>query len=322
MILVVGATGTLGSHVVQKLALHDCSVRALVRNVSKGQQLRNRGVELAIGDLRDKESVFAACQGVQTVIATANAAGPQPGGSFEEIEGVGYENLIRAAQQYGIRQFIFISVPETPYDDRVPTFRYKRLIERRLQESGLAYTIVRSAPFMEDWLALVAGSLPSLLGKATVFRRLFWLARSRAFIHEKLGDAREWAFIPGMGSTSHAFVSRDDVATALVKAVDHPALRHATIPFGGPRSLSWDEVVEAVNQITGLSVFPLYTPAPIFRMQQLLMWPLSPFAANLLGMFWLLGSVDTPYERTAEISLQDGLCTGIEDCLRRLLDKS
>ncbi len=77
MILVVGATGDLGTTIVRKLVAANQPVRAFVRPTSRYQRFQGGGIELAFGDLRDPASIDAACQGVDVVIATANVNAPE-----------------------------------------------------------------------------------------------------------------------------------------------------------------------------------------------------------------------------------------------------
>ena len=87
-VLVVGATGQLGTAVVDRLAKARVRVRALVRPTSP-REFATEGVELAFGDLREPESLVAACQGMATVVATANAVVPRVPGTFDEVEDTG-----------------------------------------------------------------------------------------------------------------------------------------------------------------------------------------------------------------------------------------
>jgi len=173
MILVVGATGQLGTAVVRKLVMAGKSVRAFVRNGSRYQHLQGEGVELAFGDLRDPASIAAACQGVDVVIATANAVLPESSGGFEAIEGKGYQDLITSCQEAKVKQFIYISVPVTPHDKTVPNFRYKRLNEKRLQNSSLNYTIFRSSPFMDCWFSFIGSTIPGRGTEAATIQRQY-----------------------------------------------------------------------------------------------------------------------------------------------------
>ncbi len=135
MILVVGATGQLGTVVVRKLEERGKSVRALVRKTSNYQHLVRDGNELVFGDLRNAASLDAACQNIDTVIATANAAVPrEEGDSFKAVDDQGYENLINACRQQGVRQFVCIdsefyfaiAIGITQYSEYVRRFLFSR----------------------------------------------------------------------------------------------------------------------------------------------------------------------------------------------------
>ena len=144
-LLVVGASGQLGSRVVQQLVALRRPVRALVRRTSRVEHLRLTGVELVRGDLTDPPSIDAACQGAGAVIATANAVAPLHGSSFASVEDRGYATLFDACRRHGCGRFVLVSVPVTPRDQAVPLFRYKRLLEQRLQASGLLPLATSSA---------------------------------------------------------------------------------------------------------------------------------------------------------------------------------
>jgi len=299
MILVVGATGQLGTTVVRRLAAAGQKVRAFARPTSDTQLLRIPNVELAYGDLRNAASVDTACAGADVIIATANTVAPRERYSWGRDEGDGYRNLIAAAEKHGARQFIFMSVPVTPQDDAVPTFRYKRLIEGMLKSSKVPYTFVRGSLFMDDWFALMGSSIPLRGAEAATLHRPFWF--SRAFVRGTghLIENNGIALVAGSGKTRHAFVALDDVASFLVKAVGRPDARNATFEVGGPVVLSWDDVVALFAKVLGKRVRAIYAPAAVFRAQQLLLSPFSPAAANLMGMNWLVGTTDTAYDMSA-----------------------
>ena len=71
IILVTGASGFLGSHIVQRLAERGERVRALVRRSSDTTYLEEHGAELAIGDVTDQRSLAAAFEDVDTVYHAA-----------------------------------------------------------------------------------------------------------------------------------------------------------------------------------------------------------------------------------------------------------
>ena len=102
MILVVGATGTLGSEICRRLRREQASVRALVRqsaNPDRLASLLNAGVELCTGDLKDPGSLREACEGAEVVISTASSTlSRQEGDSIETVDRIGQLSLIEAAR--------------------------------------------------------------------------------------------------------------------------------------------------------------------------------------------------------------------------------
>lgn len=320
MILVVGATGQLGTAIVRKLAAQrgtERPIRAFVRPTANYRHLLEvPGVELAFGDLRAPESIEAACEGVETVVATANGTAPRDGSRFEPVEDDGYAELIDACERRGVERFVFVSVPVTPLDERVPTFRNKRLIEQRLEASELTYTVVRADAFMDVWLALPGSSIPLRGAELPTLDRPFWFTRLFRRATEHLIEARGIALIPGSGDTRHAFVALDDVAALTAACVDSPAVANATVEIGGPEALSWDDVVEIYSEVLERGVYAVHTPARVYRLQQQLLGRLSDAAGNVMGLNWIMATVDTSYEpRRAEQLLGRPLTT-VEEFLR------
>lgn len=300
MILVVGATGQVGTAIVRKLVAGGRPVRALVRRTSKFQHLQGPGVELAFGDLRDPASLDAACQGAEVVIATANAIVPQGPSSFQAVEGKGYQNLIVACQKHSVKQFIFISVPVTPHDSAVPSFRYKRLNEARLQASGLNYTILRASLFMDCWFAFIGSTIPACGAEAPTIERQYWFLKLFMKGVGNLIPGAGTALIPGNAQVRHAFITAADVASYAVNAIGHPAAERAILEIGGPQILSWQQVADIYSKALGRKVRTTYTPGGVFRVMRAVMSPFSEAASDIMGLNWLVAN-STPYEsqRTA-----------------------
>lgn len=102
--LVTGATGMLGSHIVERLREDGWSVRALVRSRDRGAWLEGIGAELVDGHLENVDSLTAAASSCDAVFHAAAAIGP--GGDWEEyrrgnVEGT--RNVVEAASRAGAR---------------------------------------------------------------------------------------------------------------------------------------------------------------------------------------------------------------------------
>ena len=286
-VLVVGASGQLGTRVVQQLSAAGRPVRAMVRSTSLSAHLHLPGVEVVFGDLMQPESLDAVCDGVGAVIATANAVAPTHGSNFAAVEDRGYRALIDACVRHGTARFVLVSVPVTPHDQAVPLFRTKRLIETRLAASPLEHAVLRAGPFMDDWFALIGSTLPNRGDPAPLTGRRWGFLQHFVAATGQLIDRHGIALVPGNARTRHAFIAIDDVAAALIAAVDHPALRNATRDLAGPEMLSWNEVATLFSEVLRRPVRVVGVPGWLYRLQQQLIGPFSESAANIMGLNWL-----------------------------------
>ncbi len=108
--LVTGASGLLGSHVVEQLRRRGRRVRALVRPTTDTTWLRTQGVEFAEGDITDRASLERACAGVKVVYHVAARVGDWgPWREFQEITIDGTQNVIDAAAGAGVERMLHIS---------------------------------------------------------------------------------------------------------------------------------------------------------------------------------------------------------------------
>lgn len=296
MILVVGATGQLGTAIVRRLVAANQPVRAFVRRGSKYQHLQGPGVEIAFGDLRDAASVDAACNGVDVVMATATVILPHGRPySFKSVDGDGYQNLIDASKKHNVKQFVMVSVPVTPQDSKVPAFNYRRITEERLKQSGLNYTIFQASLFMDCWFAFIGSTIPARGTEAATIKRQFWFLKMFMGLVGNLIEGLNMALVAGSAKTRHAFVTTDNVADFMVKSVNHPRAQNAVFQIGGPEILTWEQVVSTYGSVLGRRIKPLYAPNGVFRVARLLFAPFSEGASDILGLNWLVG-YDTPYD--------------------------
>jgi 2-alkyl-3-oxoalkanoate reductase len=112
-ILVVGATGVLGRQVVPRLVERGHTVRAVVRRAAQGLALEAAGVEVAQGDILDRDSLTAAARGCEAAMHIATAIPRGPSGDWsrnDRIRREGTANLLAAAAAQGVRRYIQQSI--------------------------------------------------------------------------------------------------------------------------------------------------------------------------------------------------------------------
>ncbi|WP_316234386.1 NmrA/HSCARG family protein [Bradyrhizobium sp. SZCCHNR1098] len=142
-ILVTGATGTVGRHVVDQLIKRGADVRALVRDPAKTSF--PAGVAVAQGDLLDVDSLRSAFSGVSTLFLL-NAVTPD-----EFTQALVALNVAREA---GIARIVYLSVIHSDVYVNVPHFAGKFAVERMIEQMGLNATILRPAYFMTNDLTI------------------------------------------------------------------------------------------------------------------------------------------------------------------------
>jgi uncharacterized protein YbjT (DUF2867 family) len=316
VILVVGATGQVGSLVVRRLRAEGVPVRAMVRDPASAADLAATGAELVVADLSRPETLDAALDGVSTVVATANPVAPsRPGDSAAALE-AGYAELVRRADRSGVSRFVLASVPVTGLDERVPVARAKRRTEQLLAESRLSWLSLRMPPFTEVWLALVGSELP-LRGeeRPTLARPYPTLRRFRRVTGATI-DRRGLMLVPGPASGRQAFLSVHDAAAGLAAAT-RSGSGEGPVDLGGPEVLSWTEVARIFERVLGRRVRVVSQPAALFAVLARALAPVAPSLAGVMGLNRLIATSETDWD-TAEAAAQLGLGPrrSVEEILR------
>jgi uncharacterized protein YbjT (DUF2867 family) len=258
MILEVGGTGELGGRVVRLLLERGHDVRCLVRPGSDAESLAELGAKVVRGDLTDPASLVEACQGVDTVIATATAIARRlaglPGPSIREADEVGMASLVDAAEAAGVRRFVYISFVGADSSLGTPLENAKVATEQRLARSSLRSVVIRSDAFQEIHLG-PAARFDLGAGKVSVI---------------------------GKGDNKTRYVSTDDVA-ALLAAVAVEPDPPAMIAVGGPEALSKNEAIALAEELLQRKLKVQRMPRSVARLAVRLLGRRNDGLASVFG---------------------------------------
>jgi uncharacterized protein YbjT (DUF2867 family) len=211
-ILVTAATGSVGSRVVAQLLERGATVRAFVRDADRGAAVLGDGVELAVCDFGDRDSLRRALDGAQRMfLACANV----PGQVDHEI------GAIEAAKEAGVQRIVKLSASMAAVDSPLLFPRWQGLIERHLERSGVP-SVVLCPGFMMSTLLMAADTV-----------------RETGRLFAPAGRARI------------AMVHPDDVAAAAAVTLTEDGHEGARYVLNGPRAITYEEVAAHLSEAIG-----------------------------------------------------------------------
>jgi uncharacterized protein YbjT (DUF2867 family) len=220
-ILVTGATGNLGHHVVRQLARRGVTTRALVRDpAAAAARIGEVGevgasVELHAGDLDDPATIRTALQGVDRVFVNA-ADGPAKVAQERRV--------IDLAAEAGVELVVKLSALHADESSPLPAFAWHGTVERHLAASGLSAVVLQPAFFMANLLMVAPGVA-----------------------------ATDTLFAP-TGGAKVAMVDVRDVAEVAAAVLCDPGYAGRTLTVTGPEAITFDDVAAAIGAAVGCPI--------------------------------------------------------------------
>lgn len=237
MILLTGATGTVGTPLLRRLTAADEPIRVLVREPRRLGPERVR-VQIALGDLANPASFRNAMRGVDTVIHLAAAIRDQPQGSIEELNAMATLRLVRAAERAGAKRFFFFSAIGASLHSPARFFRAKALAEEAVNEAEIESTVF--APSI-----VYAPDDP-------------WIGLLERFSHLPLMP------VSGSGDAVYQPIWADDVADCVMGALQNPN-GQKRFELAGPEALSYDGIAKTAARAFGRRRRLLHVPLPVVK---------------------------------------------------------
>src|SRR5712692_5556822 len=243
MILITGATGYIGRHLVARLVAEGERPRCLVRDTRRAASILPADkVELVQGDTIHPTTLPAAMSGVDTVVHAAFITADHKesaGNHYEETNVHGTANVIKAAKEAGVKRIIEISGLGTKPDKPGSYMQGRYLAEQMLKESGLDWTIIepsvlfgKGAPFIKGLTDLIRTSpvVPLIGGGKVMFQPIYV----------------------------------EDVVTVIIKVLQDPErTRNKTYIIGGPAYYSSTQVIDLLLQAMHKQRIKVPAPTPL-----------------------------------------------------------
>ncbi len=214
MILVTGAAGKTGQAVIRALIAREATVRALVHRPAQVQTVEGLGAqEVAVGDMRVRVTMDQAARGVRAIYHIC------PNMSPDEVA-IG-QIAIASARAAGIEHFVYHSVLH-PQTEAMPHHWQKLRVEEQLFESGLPFTILQPAAYMQNVLA-------------------YWGQILERQIYP----------VPYSVNTRLGMVDLEDVALAAANVLTKPGHEGATYELAGAEVLTQIDVARTLSKQLG-----------------------------------------------------------------------
>jgi len=241
MILVTGATGFVGTHLVRGLTKAGHKVRAFARGKAAFERAAFKGVEAAYGDVSDQASLLKAMSGCDTVIHLVGIIQPGPGYTFQSIHVEGTRHVVGAAKDAGtVKHLIYQSALGTRIDAVSDYHKTKYIAETLTKGSGLNWTITRPS--------IIYGAGDGFIKKLTEVIKLTPVVP-----------------VIGQGNGKLQPIYIDDLVDVFVKVVGNPAYYGRTLELGGPEQLTFSEIVEVLKAALGTSKPTVHFPLALMR---------------------------------------------------------
>jgi uncharacterized protein YbjT (DUF2867 family) len=232
MILITGANGQTGRAIIRALSSKGEEVRAFVHKFEQIQEIKSLDVkEVVVGDMMDQEAMNEVFIGIRAVYHICSVVNP------DEVQ-IG-QIAINAARSAKIEHFVYHSVLHSVLQD-LPHHQKKLMVEEIVVNSGIPYTIIQPAAFMQNILQVW-----KLLSEEDIFEQRFFTSKE----------------------TRICMVDLEDLAEAVSIILTKPGHTGATYEICGPENLSMADMLAVFKQNFGREVKVQTTPDELWAAQ-------------------------------------------------------
>ncbi len=247
MILITGANGHLGGATIDFLLKKNpnAKIKALVRSEEKGKDLKAKGVEIAIGDYLNYNSLVSAMKGVETILLVSSST---MGDRHAQ-----HKNAIKAAKENGVKHIVYTSVlkanPNSKFSAGIDHYK----TEGDIKNSGISYTIMRNTYY--------ADFLPNIIGNAVESGAVYYSA----------------------GNAKVNFALRSEMAEANAVVLANPTAHQNKIyEITSASKYTFDEIAGILSEITGKQIKYVDIPVEVLK-ENIIKFGMPKEVADLMG---------------------------------------
>lgn len=243
MALVTGGTGFIGKALIRHLTESGYPVRTLVRPSKHSPNLPiGVPVDVVVSDINDERGLRSAMVGVDTIFHLAGAEWKGARGNLLKVDIQGTQTILKAALSANVERFFYVSHLGADRASAFPVLKAKAIAEEHIRQSGLDYTIFRSAIVFGNGDAFTTG-LAQIL------------------------SAIPWVFLlPDDGNNLLQPIWIEDLATCLIWSFEDELTRNQMYSIGGPEYIPFRKIVENIMEETNthrrlVAMYPPYLRA-------------------------------------------------------------
>lgn len=227
MILLTGASGSVGFELAKLMSARGVAAKAMVRSETAAEKLKGLvGIEPVSGDFDDPASLEAALEGVKQAFLITN--------STERAEGQQLA-FVAAAKRAGVRHIVKLSQLHAAADSPVRFLRYHSAVEQAIRDSGMTFTFLRPNLFMQGLL----GFRDTIVNTGKLFAPI--------------------------GASKVSLIDIHDIAAVAFEALTAPGHEGQTYDLTGPEALSHDDVASQIGAAIGRPVIFVQIPPDAMR---------------------------------------------------------
>jgi uncharacterized protein YbjT (DUF2867 family) len=245
MILILGATGRIGTHLVRELVQSGANVRALVRNPERATRLEP-ACQLVRGDIEDADSLCRALEGVRSLFLLCKESSRLPAHE---------RNAIAAAREAGVAHVVKLSSWGAAADAKMEVARAHAEGEESLRRSGLTYTLLRPNYFMNN----LAANLPQV--------------RETGRLRVPMGQARI------------SMIDVRDIAAVAARVLREAGHEGKVYELSGPTALRFSDVAKVLSEALGKPVVYEDVPPEETRRELLALGLPAPRVDTFLNIY-------------------------------------